>query len=109
MVCYMQSVVLVTGAARGLGKEVARLLTASGHHVVIGARDAGQAVVAAEEGGAAAPPVAPALAAHPSRSPVAAPQPRAPDWQRLQRRGIARRHHVGAHLAGWYDGELRHQ
>ncbi len=58
MVCYVQSVVLVTGAARGLGKEVARRLTASGHHVVIGARDAGQAVVAAEEVGAAALPVA---------------------------------------------------
>ena len=54
----MQSVVLITGGARGLGKEVARRLTASGHHVVIGARDAEQAVVAAEEVGAAALPVA---------------------------------------------------
>jgi NAD(P)-dependent dehydrogenase (short-subunit alcohol dehydrogenase family) len=132
----MQSVVLVSGGARGLGKEVARRLAASGHHVVIGARDAGQAAVAAEEVGAAALPVAldvaddtsvrasadalvatpgrldvlvnnaaafpdfagtvtsanldavrrvletnliGRLAAHPSRAPVAAPQPGAPD------------------------------
>jgi len=50
-------VVLLTGATRGLGFEMARLLACSGAHVVINGRDAGRAEDAAAqiraEGGAA--------------------------------------------------------
>jgi NAD(P)-dependent dehydrogenase (short-subunit alcohol dehydrogenase family) len=46
-------VVLVTGAAHGLGKEVARQLAAAGRQVVITARDAAQATRAAGELGPA--------------------------------------------------------
>lgn len=42
-------VVLVTGAARGLGREVAHQLAAAGRHVVITARDPAQAAGAADE------------------------------------------------------------
>ncbi|MDG4831725.1 SDR family NAD(P)-dependent oxidoreductase [Solwaraspora sp. WMMD1047] len=44
-----KTVVLVTGAARGLGREVARQLADTGRHVVIGARDPEQAKRAAAE------------------------------------------------------------
>lgn len=44
-----KSVVLVTGAAHGLGREVARQLADSGRHVVITAREADQARQAAAE------------------------------------------------------------
>ncbi len=45
-------VALVTGANRGIGKEVARQLAASGYEVLLSARDGGQASAAAEELGA---------------------------------------------------------
>ena len=44
----MKQVVLVTGAAHGLGWEVARQLTAADRHVIIASRDAGQAGRAAD-------------------------------------------------------------
>ena len=46
-------VVLVTGAARGIGKEVARQLAQDGATVLVSARDAGQARSAANDLGAA--------------------------------------------------------
>jgi NAD(P)-dependent dehydrogenase (short-subunit alcohol dehydrogenase family) len=42
-------VALVTGAARGIGKEAARQLAEQGYHVVLTARDEGRAAAAAEE------------------------------------------------------------
>lgn len=54
-----QPVVVVTGAARGLGREVARQLAAADRHVVITARDPGDAERAADElgGGVSALPI----------------------------------------------------
>ncbi len=50
---------LVTGANRGIGREVARQLAALGHHVVVGSRDAAKGVAVADEiraaGGTAIP------------------------------------------------------
>src|ERR1017187_9152135 len=40
---------LVTGANRGIGREVARQLSELGYHVLLGARDAEKASVAAQE------------------------------------------------------------
>ncbi len=55
----MNAVSLVTGANRGIGREVARQLAALGHHVVVGARDAAKGVAVADEiraaGGTATP------------------------------------------------------
>ncbi len=45
-------VALVTGAAGGLGREVARRLADAGHHVVISARDPRRAAATAGELGA---------------------------------------------------------
>ncbi len=45
-------VALVTGANRGIGKEVARQLAADGYEVLLSARNGGQASAAAEELGA---------------------------------------------------------
>jgi NAD(P)-dependent dehydrogenase (short-subunit alcohol dehydrogenase family) len=50
------SVVLVTGAARGLGREVGRQLAAAGHDVILGARRPDAAEQAAAEVGARALP-----------------------------------------------------
>jgi len=48
-------VAVVTGANRGIGREVARALAASGHRVVLGSRDAARGEAAAAElGGASA-------------------------------------------------------
>jgi NAD(P)-dependent dehydrogenase (short-subunit alcohol dehydrogenase family) len=46
------TVSLVTGANRGIGREVCRQLAARGHTVVLTARDAAAAAAAAEESGA---------------------------------------------------------
>ena len=55
-------VAVVTGANRGIGREVARALATSGHRVVLGARDAARGEAAAAElGGASAGVVACAL------------------------------------------------
>ena len=55
-------VAVVTGANRGIGREVARALAASGHRVVLGSRDAARGEAAAAElGGASAGVVAWAL------------------------------------------------
>ena len=55
-------VAVVTGANRGIGREVARALATSGHRVVLGARDAARGEAAAAElGGASAGVVAWAL------------------------------------------------
>jgi NAD(P)-dependent dehydrogenase (short-subunit alcohol dehydrogenase family) len=43
--------ILVTGASRGIGKEIARQLAAKGHTVLVGARDAEAGERAAEETG----------------------------------------------------------
>jgi len=43
------AVALVTGANRGIGREVARQLAAKGYAVLVGARDAGQAQATAAE------------------------------------------------------------
>ncbi len=43
--------ILVTGAARGIGREIARQLAAKGHTVLLGARDAEAGERAAEETG----------------------------------------------------------
>jgi NAD(P)-dependent dehydrogenase (short-subunit alcohol dehydrogenase family) len=40
---------LVTGANRGIGREVARQLAALGHHVVVGARDGAKGMAVADE------------------------------------------------------------
>ncbi|HEY2552097.1 MAG TPA: SDR family NAD(P)-dependent oxidoreductase [Streptosporangiaceae bacterium] len=48
----MATVSLVTGANRGIGREVCRQLAARGHTVVLTARDAAAAAAAAEESGA---------------------------------------------------------
>jgi NAD(P)-dependent dehydrogenase (short-subunit alcohol dehydrogenase family) len=45
----MDEIVLVTGAAHGLGREVARQLAEQGRHVLISARDAEAAATAAKE------------------------------------------------------------
>lgn len=52
-----QRTILVTGAASGLGKEVARQLSEAGHHVLVSARDPRKAAAAAEEVGSRALPV----------------------------------------------------
>jgi len=55
-------VAVVTGANRGIGREVARSLAASGYRVALGARDAGRGEAAAADlGGAAAGVLACAL------------------------------------------------
>lgn len=41
-------IILITGAAKGLGFETARLLAEKGHHVLLGARDAERGKAAAE-------------------------------------------------------------
>jgi NAD(P)-dependent dehydrogenase (short-subunit alcohol dehydrogenase family) len=46
------SIILITGANKGLGREAARRLVASGHDVWIGARDAGRGRRAADATGA---------------------------------------------------------
>jgi NAD(P)-dependent dehydrogenase (short-subunit alcohol dehydrogenase family) len=46
------AVVLITGAAQGLGREVARQLAAAGHDVVLTARDGAAAARSAQEVGA---------------------------------------------------------
>ena len=51
------SVVLITGAAQGLGREVARQLAAGGHDVILSARNPAAARQAAAEVGARALPV----------------------------------------------------
>jgi NADP-dependent 3-hydroxy acid dehydrogenase YdfG len=51
------SIVLITGAAHGLGLEVARQLAEAGHDVVLSARDAEAAGRAAADVGARALPV----------------------------------------------------
>ena len=43
------SIALVTGANKGIGKEIARQLTAAGHLVYVGSRDAGRGKAAVEE------------------------------------------------------------
>ncbi len=51
-------VVLITGGARGIGREAGRQLTERGHHVLLAARDPAAAQTAADEIGASALPVA---------------------------------------------------
>jgi NAD(P)-dependent dehydrogenase (short-subunit alcohol dehydrogenase family) len=59
---YDRPVAVVTGANRGIGREVVRQLAREGHRVVLGARDEARAREAADElGGAAAGIVAYAL------------------------------------------------
>ena len=41
--------ILVTGANRGIGKEIAKQLGALGHHVIIGSRDLGKGLEAVQE------------------------------------------------------------
>lgn len=41
-------ITLITGAAKGLGFETARLLAEKGHHVLLGARNAERGRAAAE-------------------------------------------------------------
>jgi NAD(P)-dependent dehydrogenase (short-subunit alcohol dehydrogenase family) len=48
----MATVSLVTGASRGIGREVCRQLAASGHTVLLAARDAAAAAAAADSVGA---------------------------------------------------------
>ena len=43
------SIALVTGANKGIGKEIARQLAAAGHLVYVGSRDAGRGKAAVEE------------------------------------------------------------
>lgn len=45
----MKPITLITGAAKGLGFETARLLVQAGHHVLIGARDATRGEAAAAQ------------------------------------------------------------
>jgi NAD(P)-dependent dehydrogenase (short-subunit alcohol dehydrogenase family) len=53
----VETTVLITGAAGGLGLEVARRLAADGATVIVSARDAGRAATAAAQAGVRALPV----------------------------------------------------
>lgn len=55
----MTTVSLITGANRGIGREVARQLAALGHHVLVGARDVAKGVPVVDEIRAAGATAAP--------------------------------------------------
>ena len=73
---------VVTGAARGFGKEIARRLVARGHRVLITDVDAGAVAAAAAQLGAGCT----GIVATPARPPTTgAPPAPPPSWDRSRR------------------------